>query len=347
MGIVVVICVCLLINALFACFEMAFVSVTKPELKKCNTSAARRVMRLRANPERTLSTIQIGITLVGMISAAVGGAGAEESLGPILQNYFQWTEQTAAAVAIVIVVVPLTLVSVIVGELVPKTIALRDPLRISVIAARWISIFEKCVSPIVTLLEMTTKVLLLPFPKSRRAEEIESPTLEIEALSHQTRQYVLNLVAVERMKARDVMVTWDKVLTVAYDMTLSDVTACTISSGHTRLPAVKDGQVIGMLHTKEFIALLSTGESGEWQKLIRPVVEASEGSLALRVLRAMQTQRSHLCVVRNKENYPVGILTVEDVLEKVVGEIFDEDDDGRVRRILSSGSRFKSFFRQR
>ena len=130
----IVIAVCLLINAILSCVEMAFVTVSRPHLKQLagkGNTAAKRILKLKETPERTLSVLQIGITLVGAISAAIGGAGAEESFSPYLQNRFGLTEDVAEGLAIVSIVLPLTYLSVVVGELVPKSLALKFPMKLA------------------------------------------------------------------------------------------------------------------------------------------------------------------------------------------------------------------------
>lgn len=336
-----IIACCLVLNALLACFEMAFVSVTKPQLRqlaKSGEESAIRLLELRENPERTLSVVQIGITLVGMISAAVGGAGAEESFAPFFETRFGWSESAAEATAILLIVLPLTFLNVVLGELVPKSLALRNPLWLASAGARWIRMADRFLSPLVSFLEIATKFVLFFFPRRVLPVTDAPASVDIEHLSKSTQQYVLNLVSVETRKARDVMVAWAGVNGIKESDTRDQVAETVLSSGHTRLPVLRDGRVIGLLHTKEFITLLATGES-HWQGLVRPVLHIREDALALAALRAMQSQRSHLCIVINAKDEPVGIVTLEDIIEEVVGEIYDEDDDGRVRRLLAHAPR--------
>ncbi len=162
----VVVLACLVINAVLACIEMAFVSVGRPMLRQLAMTGnpdAKRLLTLRENPERTLSVLQIGITLVGVISAAVGGAGAEETLSPWLQARLQVTEPIAEIISILLVVVPITFLSVILGELVPKTVALKRPLSIALFSSRWLSLADAVLAPIVGIMEWMTKQILRIF----------------------------------------------------------------------------------------------------------------------------------------------------------------------------------------
>lgn len=177
-----VICICLILNALFASYEMAFVSVSKAELKKLARDPFRRrqskdaqmVLAWRDRPERTLSIIQIGITLVGAVSAAVGGAGSSESIEPFLISELHWKQNTAEVISIALVVIPLTFVNVLMGELVPKSLALKNSIRISLFGARWISWIERIFSPAVNMFEWATRhVLRIFFPRANSEKASE------------------------------------------------------------------------------------------------------------------------------------------------------------------------------
>jgi len=165
---VIVVLMCLVLNALLSLIEMAFVSVSKPELRQLSKGGhlgAARLLKLRENPERTLSVLQIGITIVGALSAAVGGSGAKESFVPYLVENNKMTVFSAEVIGILIVVVPITYLSVVVGELVPKTIALRYPMRIAMVGARWLVWAEWLLNPFVQMLERSTQfVLKILFP---------------------------------------------------------------------------------------------------------------------------------------------------------------------------------------
>ena len=339
-----VIFLCLLFNALLAGAEMAFVAVSKPSLRELVRQGHRKaelLLRLRENPERTLFVIQIGITLVGALAGAVGGAGAEEGLSPTIEAWFGVTENTADTIAIGIIVLPLTYFTVVIGELVPKTLALKNPSRLALKAAPWLSLSDRILGPLVTLLEWSTKrllSLLSLWPRRNRPDptshESADATVELGSLSAEHRQYVVNLVELERKRVKDIVLPWGQVIVVNVQQTARDVEATVIAAGHTRLPVMDASHVVGILNTKEFIALrASDGES--WPSLIRPVIELQANTPLLNGLRLLRDRHMHMGIVCSSQA-PLGIVTLEDILEEVVGDIYDEDDDGALRRILSS-----------
>lgn len=353
----IVIAACLATNALLAAYEMAFVSVPQAELKKCadkGSKSAKRLLSLRKDPERTLSIIQVGITLVGAVSAAVSGAGASEELAPIIGAWTGWQPQVAEAVSIGVVVVPLTYLSVVIGELVPKSIALRHPLKLTLLGARSLFVADRILSPLVTLLEWSTKqILAIVLPQSRKERRAQRAALEsdhaendvdIDNLPIHHRQAILNLAHLERRVLRDIFLPWKEVVTINLSSSLEEVVPLIFASGHTRIPVLDGENVAGVLHTKEFLALREMGGT-DWRNAISPTLYMRPNNLILSTLRIMQAKRSHLAVIVNKKNDPLGIVTMEDISEEIWGEIYDEDDDSRVRKIFADRVRRKALLR--
>lgn len=334
-----IVAVCLVLNAFFAAYEMAFVSVSRSELRKLvreGNPKAKALLGLRESPERTLSIIQIGITLVAAIAAAVGGAGAAEFIEPYLMSRFGIREVAAESIAVAVIVVPLTYLSVVLGELVPKTLALRNPTRIVLAGAGVLFLADRILSPVVSVLEWSTKQFLrVFFPRSRKAEQATGASVEIGGLSPLHQQFVLNMADIEKKRVADIFVPWDQVTHLSKKATVEEVSSTVLLSGHTRLPVAENGGVMGILHTKEFIALRDSGEE-DWLSIIRPCLFVQPKDSVLGVLRQMQERRNHMAIVSAPQGDVLGIVTIEDVLEEVVGDIFDEDDDGRVRKIFAS-----------
>lgn len=340
----IIVVVCLFLNALLAAAEIAFVTLTRAQLRevaKSGKKSAQTLLELRENPERTLSVLQIGISLVGALAAAVGGAEAHQTIAPYFQEKFELSLATARIISIVLIVLPLTFVNVIFGELVPKTLALRNPLRIALVSARWLMTLDMIFLPIVDFLEWSTKkILAIAFPKNRMPPTTHHETVDLDLLSQQARQYILNLVGVEKKRVKDVMLPWQQVDHVYFSQTIQEIEAVALRSGHTRLPVIAEGQVFGIINTKELLALVKSGAE-KWVQIVRPVSRVQEFDSLFKALRQMQEKRSHLSAVFAGTSL-VGIVTMEDILEEVIGEIYDEDDDGALRRILSSAGRMRS-----
>jgi putative hemolysin len=335
-----VVIICLLINMILSGAEMAFVTVRKVQLQKISgkDSRARLLLKLKASPERTLSVIQIGITVVGAVAAAVGGAGAEEALSPLYVEYFKISPSTADALSIATVVLPISYLSVVIGELVPKTLALRNSLKISLWTARGLYWGEKVLSPFVSILEKSTHLILKMFSLGQSHDHAHGEhDFEMEDLPHQTKQYIMNLVSADKMLARDIMVPWGEVVFVRKDDAIEDVEMIIVNSGHTRIPVMHDNEIIGLINSKEFFTALKY-KNLDWQTLIRPVLKFKAFEPVFRILVQMQQQNSHMAIIYERANL-TGLVTMENIFEEIIGDIFDEDDDGFVKKLLASKSR--------
>lgn len=344
---IAIVVLCLLANALIAGAEMAFVAVSRPairELVRQGHKKAEILLRLREHPERTLAVMQIGITLVAALAAAVGGAGAEEQLSPLFEE-LGVSESTADTLAIGLVVIPLTYFTVVIGELIPKTLALRHSLAVGLSAAPWLSFFDCVLGPLVTVFEWSTKRFLALLRLTTggqggaRGEETHPAMVELGLLSSQHRQYVMNLVDLERKRVKDIFLPWQQVVKADVRLSAREVETILLSSGHTRLPVVDGETVVGILNAKEFLALRATG-SEQWLPLVRPAVELPDHMPLLSGLKLLQDKRVHMGIVYSQQTR-LGIVTLEDILEEIIGEIYDEDDDGALKAILTASPKTK------
>jgi putative hemolysin len=337
---IIVISICLLLNAVFAAYEMAFVSIPRSELRslaKSGIKDAQTLLSLRENPERTLSIIQIGITMVSAIAAAIGGAGAGDNLEPYFIQNFGMQERSAEIFAVMLVVIPITYLSVVIGELVPKTLALRNPTRIVLNGAKVLFVADRFLSPVIDILEWSTKKILKVFFSKSKAlpPHSDSAPIEIDNLSPVHQKFMLNMAGIESKKIKEILLPWAQVMWVENSATIEEITQIVVGSGHTRLPVKDNGRIAGVLHAKEFIALKETGET-HWQSIIRPALLVQPSDSALGVMRLLQDKKNHMAIVVQSTGERVGIVTLEDILEEIFGDIFDEDDDGRVRKVYAA-----------
>jgi putative hemolysin len=330
---------CLILNAFFSAYEMAFVSISRSELRglaRAGNATASRLLQLRANPERTLSIIQIGITLVGALAAAVGGSSAGDNLEPYFIRNYGVSEKLAEVLSVTLVVIPITYLSVVVGELVPKTLALRNPSKIVFSGASTLFVADRVFSPFITVFEWSTRAILkIFFRKSKAAPSVEHASIEIDSLSPAHQKYMMNLAQIEKRQIKEILLPWARVMAVASSMSIEEVFQIVLSSGHTRLPVVEGETVVGVLHTKEFIVLRESGDRA-WPSIIRPVLKIKSTDSALGAMRLLQDRRNHMAVVFGAGGERLGLVTIEDIIEEIVGDIFDEDDDGRVRNVYAS-----------
>jgi putative hemolysin len=335
---------------------MAFVTVDRRKLRNASLggdSRATIIENMLRHPERLLSIVQIGITLVGAISAAVSGAGAEESITPILMSWFGLTEPVAEIISIGTVVIPLTILSVVVGELVPKSIALRYSMTIILTFSKALRLTEKMLGPIISPMESANKfVLRLLLPKKMENEVIAATEeISLSGLKKEHKQYIFNLIDLDAKTVQSTMKPWSEVDFILYESEQEIVLEQILSTGHTRLPVVANGEVCGFLHTKEFLNLFKGGVADNWVNFMRPPKFVKLEAKLFDVLKMMQKERVHILIVGDDSN-PLGVLTLEDVIKEVIGDITDEDDDNTVnmflgRNPLSNDQRFKFITKKR
>lgn len=339
--IIVVICLCL--NAFFSAYEMAFVTISREEMEDLDEKPGiyRRFSLFKKKPERTLSVIQVGITLVGAIAAAVGGTGAVESLEPFFVERWKLDRSLAEAISVTLVIVPLTYFTVVFGELLPKTIALKYPLRIIALGTRALSLLDRFLSPVVTFLEASTSFLLQKIGAGVGTGEDENmgQIIEIGNLPDYHQRFVQNLVDLKGRKVVRAMIDWDHVQFLNFSDSEEEVREKIYKTPKSRFPVIDEDVVVGVLLKKELSETIQ--ENSPWQGLIRPLVQVKENVRVLEAFLEMQRKQVPLAVVLSQQDKIVGIITIEDILEEIVGDIKDRADYSMASRILSNRPRIK------
>lgn len=331
---IAIVWICLMLNAMLSASEIAFVSLNPKVLQQLEARfpvRIRRLGRLRRSPERTLSVIQLGITMVGFVSGAVSGAGIEESAVPWMRLHWGLGETSAELIGIALVVLPLTAMTVLFGELVPKALAMRRPYRIAMAASGVLWVLDRAFSPLVAFFAGATRCFVSAinriFSRSEASKNF-AKDLAGEGIDSQHERLLLNVVEFETRSIGEVFVPWSKAIFIERGHGLEQVLAMAIDTGHTRLPVCHHDRVQGLIHTKELIAFASQGGQ-DWVLLLRPILRARLGDSLLGCLKRMQESHSHMAIVESEEGSPLGFLTLEDLLETIVGDIRDEDDQPR------------------
>lgn len=339
----IIVVICLAINAFFSAYEMAFVTITKDEIDELDErgSILKKILFFKKKPERTLSVIQIGISLVGAIAAAVGGTGAVESLEPYIVKTYGLSPGVAQAIAVTLVILPLTYFSVVFGELVPKTIALKHPLKVLTLGTRALSLIDRGLSPIVTFLEVSTNYLLRLIGLDTKVIEDESmgESIDIGNLPAFHQKFVQNLVNLKSQKVRKSMIPWGQVIYMNFGDSEEEVRTKMATTPHSRFPVIDDDVLVGILNVKELPDLLRVNHL-PWQSILRPAVLVQSSQKVLEAFLKMQEKHSHIAVVEEDGKF-VGIITIESVLEEVVGDIYDNSDQSKISKILSQRSKIR------
>ena len=334
-----IVIVCLILNAFFSAYEMAFVTISKDqlcELEDDHPSLFKRVRIFKRRPERTLSVIQIGITLVGAIAAAVGGTGAVEELEPVLIQKWHLPPTLAEAISVTLVILPLTYLSVVFGELIPKTFALRFPAKILVRGTQILFLIDKALSPIVGFLELSTSYFLNRLKLKNTVDDVDAGELmlDIGHLPNYHKNFVFNLVSLKGYTVKKTLIPKEELDYIDFSDTKDEVLEKIRLTSHTRYPVLDGDTVVGLVQSRVFREIYPDSKIS-WESIIRPIINVSIKENILDVFLKMQKKRQHMAIVVNGDNEFIGIITLLDILEEIVGDLEEEEDTRSLHKLLA------------
>jgi putative hemolysin len=331
-----VVAVLILFNGLFAMTEMALVSSRKPRLRALaekGDASALCALNLAESPNRFLSTVQIGITLIGILAGAFGGASLADDIGAIFKR-LPLIGSYGEEIAFTLVVVSITFFSLVVGELVPKRLALRDPESISRLMARPMQTLSRIASPAVHILSVSTEAILRVLgvreQKAASVTEEEVAGMVQEGLEagvlHQTEsEMVHSVLALDRLNVADIMTPRPRIVWLSADESHDEVWHKIVVSHHSHFP-VFDGapdHILGFLSVKSVYANLAAGVPTHLRSLVTPALIVPETQSAIRLLETFKNDRKHIALVTDEYGVVNGLVTLNDILEAIVGEMPD------------------------
>ncbi len=320
--------VLVVVNALLAGTETALVSLREGQITRLEQRgrAGRALARLARDPNRFLSTIQIGITLAGFLASATAAVSLAEPLVP----YLSFFGTAARPAAIVLVTAALTFVTLVLGELAPKRIALQRAERWGLAAARPLALFARVTAPAVWVLTKSTDLVVRVFggdPGARGEEVTEEEIRDLvatqQAFSPAQRTIIDGAFEIAERTLREVLVPRLQVTAVEEDEPAQEVVAKLVASGFSRAPVYRGDldSVVGVVHLRDVVQ-----RGGRVGEQARPTTVLPESVGVLDALKRLQNDRTHLALVVNEHGGVEGIVTLEDLLEEIVGEIYDEFD---------------------
>jgi putative hemolysin len=321
-----------LINAAFAGSEVALISLREGQLRRLEREGeqGRLVARLARDPNQFLSTIQIGITLAGFLASAAAAVSLAEPLVPLLG----FLGRAADPAAVVLVTLVLTYLTLVVGELAPKRIALQRPERWARRAARPLAVISTLTRPAVWLLSKSTDLLVRlagADPRRQREEVTEEEVRDMIATGTvfrpEQRRILSEAIEIGERRLRDILVPRRDVVAVPADASVAEAIGILVGTTHGRAPVYRGDldDVVGLVTLQDLV-----GAEGRAVDHVRPVLALPESMGVLDALRRLQAEREQLAIVINEYGGTEGIVTVEDLLEELVGEIYDEfDPDSR------------------
>jgi putative hemolysin len=324
------------LGGLFVAAEIALISLRESQIKQIALKGKRgaKVAQLASNPNRLLGAVQIGVTFCGFLSAALGAERLGEYVIPWLEDLGLSTS-AARAVSLVGLTLVIAYFSLVFGELVPKRLALSRTEPIALTFATLIDVTAKLFRPIIWLLSHSTNFIVRIFgidPNEQRSAMSEEELLDLvaghAALTDEERDIVEEVFNASERQIHEVMVPRTEVDFFDASLTVGKAINLAIDKAHSRYPVVRGStdEVIGFIHVRDLLdtTLVTTG--GKIQELVRNVMFLPGTKGVLPALTEMRNQRQHLAIVLDEYGGTDGIVTLEDLVECLIGDIRDEYD---------------------
>jgi len=332
--------VLILINSLFVAAEIALVTVRRSRLQQMieeGDRGARRVARLIADPSRFLAVIQIGITFIGFLAAAYAGANLAVALQPVVAGVQPLASQ-AEVIALLLVTAFVSLVTIVVGELVPKRLALAHAERYALLVSRPVILLGRILGPLVWLLtaitNATTRVLGVREIDEDRLTSEEIRILverggEQGVIEAEEEQMIGAVLELGKRRVHEVMVPRIDIAALAADAPLDELVDTIVREGHSRIPVYEEtiDNVIGILYAKDLLPYLKgVDHPPPTRTLLRTPLFVPESMTIDDLLHSLQRRKVHIAIVLDEYGGTAGLVTIEDLIEEIVGEIQDEYD---------------------
>ncbi len=345
---ILIIVVLSLANGIFAATEIAMVSARRGRLEQRaadGSEGAEVALKLQDDPNRFLSAVQVGITLISTLSGVFAGATLAEQLTPSLAT-LPYVSPYAVPLAQALVVLLVSYLSLVLGELVPKRLALQSAEAVAAFMAPPMSLLAWISTPVISVLTLSTNLLLRLLGRANVEEErvteediralvregTEGGTVEL-----QEQQFIESIFKFSDRAVRHIITPRHDVEMLDADATLSEVIDELLASGYSRFPTYEGSpdNIIGTVHVRDLLLLYRRqGEGARVREAVAPPLYVPENSRASVLLATFRKGRRHMALVVSELGGIEGVVTLEDVLEEIVGEIGDEFDDAEVPPVV-------------
>ncbi len=331
-----VVLVLTIIASLFVAAEISLISLREGQIKQLSTQGrrGRTLERLTRNPNRFLAAGQVGITLAALFSAGFGGA----EIAPLLTPYLVgWgiPESWAGTISFILVTILVAYLSLVIGELVPKRLALQRAERIALISAGPIDLTAKIFKPFIALLSVSTNAvvrLLGGDPHAAKeqisGEELRGLVASHEDLSVEERELIDDVFSAGDRELREVMIPRTEVEFLDASMPIFKAVKVVADQPHSRYPVIRDSMddVVGFVHVRDILSPDLAERSIRVGELVRPMTAFPGTKGVLSTLTEMRRLRQHMSIVEDEYGGTAGIVTLEDLVEELIGDIKDEYD---------------------
>jgi putative hemolysin len=334
--------VLVLLNGIFSASEIALVTIRRSRLQQLvdeGDRGAARVQRLKSNPGRFLAVIQIGINFLGFLASAFAAVSLVDGAADWLRTFGPLAD-AAEGIALVVVTILLTLFTIVFGELVPKQIGLAHAERVAMTTSRLMEFLGTLFGPLVTVLTWVTRRIARLFGADVPADErISSEELRLiieqggeqGILEAEEEQMIHAVIELGDQRVHEVMVPRIAMVTLKASATFEEAIDTVIEEGHSRIPVYEESidEIVGIFYAKDLLTFVKEGapERPPLRSLLRPPVFVPESMTVDDLLHELQRRKVHLAIVLDEYGGTAGVVTIEDLLEDIVGDNLDEYDE--------------------
>lgn len=326
----------ILVGSFFVAAEIALISLRESQIRQIALKGKRgaRVAKLAENPNRFLAAAQVGVTVCGFLSAALGAEKLGIYVIPELVK-LGLSDEVANTVSLIGVTLIIAYFSLVFGELVPKRLALYRTEAISLSSAGIIDVLAKFFRPVIWLLSRSTDIVVRIFgidPKEQRSQMSEEELLDLvtghSALTDEERDIVEEVFNASEREVHEIMVPRTEVDFMDASLSISKAIALAVEKSHSRYPVVRGStdEVIGFIHVRDLLDTSLVNSTGKIQELVRNIMFLPGTKGVLPALTEMRNQRQHLAIVLDEYGGTDGIVTLENLVECLIGDIKDEYD---------------------
>ncbi len=337
----IVLAILIFVNAFFAATEIAFISINDAKIEKQakeGNKKAKQIRKMLKEPSKFLATIQIGITLAGFLSSAFAADAFADDLAPVLQNLIPLGLSVWKSISIIIITMILSYFSLVFGELVPKRLAMKNAEKIAFGTVKIVRAISIITAPFVKLLTASTNGISKLFGISETDEDTvteEEIRMMVDvgeekgSIEEEEKELINNVFEFNDKVVSEIMTHRKDIYAIDINSDINDILKELDEYKYSRIPVYEDNidNIVGLLFIKDLIANVNKKEKVKISNLMREAYFVSEGKQINELFRDLQRNKHQIAIVLDEYGGTAGLVTMEDILEELVGNIFDEYDD--------------------
>ena len=339
---IIVLFILILLNAFFAASEIAFISLNDAKIEKQakeGIKKAKQINKMLKNPSKFLATIQIGITLAGFLSSAFASDAFADKLAPVLNNLIPAISLgTWKSISIVLITLILSYFTLVLGELVPKRIAMKHYEKIAFFSIGIIRVISIISAPFVKFLTFSTNIVSKIFGVAEKEEETvteEEIRMMVDAgeekgtIDETEKEFINNVFEFDDKTVAEIMTHRTDMYAIEVNSDIDQILDELDEYKYSRVPVYKGNidEIVGILYIKDLFKYIKTKKQVKIKSVMRDAYFVSENKMINELFRELQKNKNQLAIVVDEYGGTAGIVTMEDILEELVGNIFDEYDD--------------------